>query len=469
MRRLRLLSALLAASSVVFSATPSAWAETLEGALAKAYLNNPEINAERAAVRVADENIPIAKSGQRPQIEASADIGFQNTVALTAPQTNFLTGKKARQRIVNETYPGSVGISVQQNLFDGFRTSNRVRAAESGVLAAREQLRNTEQNVLLDAVTAYMNVLRDTAILNLRRNNIEVISEQLRQTRDRFKVGEVTRTDVAQSQSRLEFAKANAAGAEAQLRSSLSDYVRVVGDEPRKLAPVKPLEKLLPKSKKSAHNIGQAEHPAILGALHGVDSQFLSVRIAEADLFPRLDVEASAVNSMDRNGLNTFANTVSVSARLTIPIYSGGLDYAQIRQEKERLGESRLQADVSRDRVRAAVAASWGQVEASKLQVRAAQAQVDAAESALSGVREEAKVGQRTTLDVLNAQQELLDSRVNLIIAQRDRVLASYNLLSAVGRMNTRVLRVKTPVYRPEVHYKQVKDKWFGLRTPSGD
>jgi outer membrane protein len=337
------------------------------------------------------------------------------------------------------------------------------------VLAAREQLRNTEQNILLDAVTAYMNVLRDTAILNLRRNNIDVIAEQLRQTRDRFKVGEVTRTDVAQSESRLAFARANAAGAEAQLRSSLADYTKVIGDEPKKLAPVKPLERLLPKSRKTALGIAQGEHPAILGALHGVDSQFLSVRIAEADLFPRLDVEAAATNTMDRSGLNTFANNVSVSARLTIPIYAGGQDYAQIRQEKERLGESRLQADVSRDRVRAAVAASWGQVEASKLQVKAAQAQVEAAESALSGVREEAKVGQRTTLDVLNAQQELLDARVNLIIAQRDRVLATYNLLSSVGRLNLRVLRIKSPTYRPEVHYEQVKDKWFGLRTPSGD
>ncbi len=450
---------------------PRAFAETLEGALAKAYMNNPELNAQRAGVRVSDENVPLARTGQRPNVSLSLDQGYDYTDFLTAPRPGIVGGKLVNQRTrtKTDTYPAGVALSVRQNLFDGFKTENRVRAADSQVLAAREELRNTEQNVLLDAVVAYLNVLRDTAILNLRRNNTEVIGEQLRQTRDRFKVGEVTRTDVAQSQSRLAFAQAQVSASEAQLKGSLATYVQVIGDEPRKLAAARPVEKMLPRSRGSAITISQAEHPAITGALHGVDIQSLTVRVAEADLYPSLDIQATASNRRDVQGANTFATNFELVGRLTIPIYSGGGDYAQIRQEKERLGQTRFQADVSRDRVRAAVAASWGQLESSRLQIKASQAQVDAAESALSGVREEAKVGQRTTLDVLNAQQEVLDARVNLIISQRDRVVASYNLLASIGRLNSRILRLKVPQYRPEIHYDQVKDKWFGLRTPSGE
>jgi outer membrane protein len=436
----------------------TAQAETLMGALTKAYLNNPELNAGRAGVRVTDENIPIARAGKLPRVSMTIDQGIQVT------DTRNFQGRP------EGTLPGAITLNAQQNLFDGYRTDNRLRAADSQVLASREELRNTEQNVLLDAVAAYLNVLRDTAILNLRTNNIDVIEEQLRQTRDRFKVGEVTRTDVAQSESRLAFAQAQAASSEAQLKSSLASYVQVIGSEPKKLGAAKPVEKMLPRNRKTALSIASSEHPAITGALHGVDVQSLSVRIAEADLYPSLDLQASAAYRAQDIGVgSTYRTDLQIVGRLTIPIFTGGGDYAQIRQEKERLGQSRLQADISRDRVRAAVAASWGQLESSRAQIKAAQAQVDAAESALSGVREEAKVGQRTTLDVLNAQQEVLDARVNLIISQRDRVVASYNVLASIGRLNARVLGLKVKQYRPEVHYEQVKDKLFGVRTPSGE
>jgi outer membrane protein len=456
-KRLRIVAGYTALSMATAVLATPVHGETLVGALTKAYMNNPELNAERAGVRIADENVPLARAGQRPNLQLSLDQGLDYTDIMSPDQGTRQTG------------PGGATLSASQNLFDGFRTKNRVRAADSQVLAAREQLRNTEQNVLLDAVASYLNVLRDTAILNLRRNNIEVIDEQLRQTKDRFKVGEVTRTDVAQSESRLAFAEAEMAASEAQLKASLATYTQVIGDQPKKLSAAKPLEKILPKSKSSALAIARSEHPAISGALHGVDVQSLSVRIAEADLYPSLDLQTSASRRWNDQQQGTDTSNFQIVGRLTIPIYSGGADYAQIRQEKERLGQSRLQADVSRDRVKAAVAASWGQLESSRAQIRAAQAQVEAAESALSGVREEAKVGQRTTLDVLNAQQEVLDARVNLIISQRDRVVASYNVLASVGRLNARVLGLKVKRHNPEVHYDQVKDKWFGTRTPAGE
>jgi outer membrane protein len=455
---------LIAACASLLAAHGPLAAESLEAALAKAYVNNPEINAERAAVRVTDEFLPQAKAGQRPRVSATADMGFELSNLNAPPQF----GSRRREEEVT-TFPRGYGLQIDQNVWDNGRTRSQTRAVESQILAAREQLRNTEQNVLLDATVAFLNVQRDTAILNLRRNNIEVLEEQLRQTRDRFRVGEVTRTDVAQSEARLAQAQAEASGAEAQLKSSIATYIQVVGVEPKKLQPTKPIDRLLPKTRERANEIAQGEHPAIIGALHGVDAQLLAVRIAESDLLPRVDLQARYDQRWDAQQPDTRTESWSLTARLTVPIYSGGADHAQVRQEKERVGEQRLRADVSRDRVRAAVSSSWGQVEASKVQIEAARAQVAAAEAALSGVREEARVGQRTTLDVLNAQQELLDARVNLIVAQRDRIVATYNLLASIGRLSTRTLKLKVEPYEPDVHFNQVKDKWFGLRTPTGD
>jgi outer membrane protein len=310
--------------------------------------------------------------------------------------------------------------------------------------------------------------LRDTAILDLQRNNVEVIDEQLRQTRDRFNVGEVTRTDVAQAESRLAASRSQASLAEANLRTSIAQYRQVVGVEPRQLAPGRPLDRLLPRNVESALKIAFGEHPAIKAAQHGVDVAELQVKIEQGALAPQVGVRGSVTQRYDSqiSGDNVLA--ASVVAQLTVPIYEGGQAYASTRQAKETVGQRRLEADSIRDQVRAAVISSWGQLEAARAQIQAAQAQVDAAETALNGVREEARVGQRTTLDVLNAQQELLNARVNLITAQRDRVVASYAVVQATGRLNSRALGLAVNHYSPKIHYDQVKDLWGGLMTPDG-
>jgi outer membrane protein len=313
-----------------------------------------------------------------------------------------------------------------------------------------------------------MNVLRDTAILNLQRNNVEVLQEQLRQTQDRFNVGEVTRTDVAQAESRLAGAQSQVSLAEANLRTSIAVYRQVIGVEPRQLAPGRPLDRLVPPSLDSALKIGLNEHPAILAALHGVDAAELAVKIAEGELAPQLGVSGSVAKRFDVRQPGDEAITASVVAQLVVPIYEGGRVYAITRQSKETAGQRRLEADSARDQVRAAVISSWGQLEAARAQVVAAQAQIAAAETALNGVREEARVGQRTTLDVLNAQQELLNARVNLITAQRDRVVASYSVVQSTGRLNSRSLALAVAHYSPKVHFDQVKDLWAGLTTPDG-
>ncbi|MDF2974641.1 MAG: channel protein TolC, partial [Microvirga sp.] len=252
-------------------------AETLESALARAYGNNPELNAQRAGVRVRDEDVAQAKSGYRPRINGTADIGRTFTEADTGrPSTPFGGGSS-----ISRSTPRGFGVEINQSIFDGFQTSNRVRAAESGVLGSREQLNTTEQNVLLDAATAYMDVLRDTAILDLQRNNVEVIDEQLRQTRDRFNVGEVTRTDVAQAEARLAASRSEASLAEANLRNSIAVYRQVVGVEPQQLAPGRPLDRLTPRSVDAAIKAALNEHPAIKARQHAVDVAELQVKVAQ--------------------------------------------------------------------------------------------------------------------------------------------------------------------------------------------
>ncbi|MBF9234099.1 TolC family outer membrane protein [Microvirga alba] len=442
-------------SVAVLVGATAASAETLEGALAKAYGNNPSLNAQRANVRSTDENVARAKSGYRPSVNATADAG---------PSYADYSGSKS----VKSLFGRGAGIQIDQSLFNGFRTTNSVRQAESSVLGSRETLNNTEQNTLFNSASAYMNVLRDTAILDLQRNNVEVIDEQLRQTRDRFNVGEVTRTDVAQAESRLALARSQASAAEATLRTSIAQYRQVIGVEPRQLAPGRPLDKILPKTVDSALKVALDEHPAIKASLHGVDVAELQVKIEEGALAPSLGLRGTVSQRYDSQIVGDKLFSASAVAQLTVPIYDGGTAYASTRQAKETVGQRQLEADSIRDQVRAAVVSSWGQLEAARAQIIAAQAQVDASETALNGVREEARVGQRTTLDVLNAQQELLSARVNLITAQRDRVVASYAVVQAMGRLSSRNLGLAVNHYTPTIHYDQVKDLWGGLTTPDG-
>jgi outer membrane protein len=430
----------------------------MDRALRRAYLANPTLNAQRAQVRATDENVPIAKSGQRPKVTGTADIGFSEISSHNDNGPGNHTSLK----------PGGIGVTLSQNLFDGFRTRNSTRAAESQVFGARETLRNTEQNTLLQGATDYMNVLRDSAVLSLQRNNVEVLQEQLRQTKDRFAVGEVTRTDVAQAEAALAGGQSQVSQAESNLKTSIAAYRRDIGDEPKSLAPGRSIEYLLPKTLDLAVATSQAQHPAINASMHGVDSAELLVKVQEGALFPTLGAQASLTKRYDTLIPGDIRSTAAIAAQLSVPIYEGGEFYARTRQAKETAGQARINVDVTRDQVRAAVVSAWGALEAAKAQIIATQAQVNANEIALNGVREEAKVGQRTTLDVLNAQQALLNSRVLLITAQRDRVVASYSLLSAVGMLSARVLGLKVDEYDAKVHYQQVKDKWIGLRTPDG-
>lgn len=434
-------------------------AETISGALARAYVNSPDLNSQRANTRAIDENVPKATAGFRPTAAYTQLLGYQNTVENLpgAPGSTY------------NAFPRTEQLQVTENLYNGNRTVNGVRQAESQVDAAREQLRLDELNLLNNAATYYMNVLRDTAILDLDRNNVQVLEQQLKQTQDRFQVGEVTRTDVANSQSALATGRATAFQAQSNLQNSIANYRQYVGVDPHNLEPARPLESLVPRSLNMAIAIAMSEHPAIQSALHNVDVAEYAIKLAEGALLPTLGVTGTVQQANDYQGIpNERLFTGAVTAQLTVPLYDGGATYADIRQAKEQFGQARLQADLARDQVRAQLVSAWGVWESARAVIQAQQSAVNAATIALTGTREEALVGQLTTLDVLNAQQALLNARVNLVSAQHDRVVGSYNVLAAIGRLSATALGLRVTRYDPTVHFDQVKHKWAGVNTPDG-
>ncbi len=438
----------------------------------KAYLNNPSLNSQRAAVRATDENVPQALSGYRPRVSIVATGGEQSLSATTRVTGAAVPPGSPAAYFTQSGYnaPFSTGATITQTLFNGFQTANRTRQAESQVLAARATLRLTEQTVLLSAVTAYMNLLRDTAILDLQRRNVEVLQEQLRQTRDRFNVGEVTRTDVAQAESSLAAGRSQVLLAQANYTASVATYRQVIGTAPGSLSAGTPVDRYSPHTLPGAVGVGIATNPSVTTAEYNVDVALRQVKVAEGALYPTVSVQGNVTKNYEQVGSLNIPESYSASllGTLSVPIYQGGAEYSLIRQAKETLGQRRIDLDTAREQVRQNVVQSWGQLDAAKANIEATQAQVQASEIALNGIREEARVGQRTTFDVLTAQQNLVNARVALVTAQRDRVVASYTLLASVGRLSPQVLVLRVPIYQPQVHYRQVRDSWAGVRTPDG-
>jgi outer membrane protein len=465
-----ILRSLSVALLISVSLSLPASAESIKGALAKAYENNSSLNSARAGVRIQDEGVAIAKSGYRPTIVGEGGLRYESKIDRVGGDTFFTERGK-------NTTTGSFGISISQNLFDGFRTKNSVAQAELQVLAEREVLRNTEQNTLFDAASAYLDVIRDRKIAAYRKSNLSFLKEQVRAANARFEVGEGTRTDVAQAKAGQSQAVAQLNAADAQVKSSEATYLKVVGSDAGKLEAASPLQKLLPKSLESAMEAALSEHPAIRGRYYAVDANQFGVKVAEGALLPTVSAQAGISRTAFLVDSSNFAgptesrgteDSASVGLNLKVPIYSGGRTSAEIRQQKERLGQARIDTDVAIDQVRSIVTSSWTQLTASYAAVAANKQLVSAAQLALDGVVEERKVGQRTTLDVLNAQKDVTNARISLADAERNVVVGSYAVLSAIGRLNVGRLGLGVAEHKPEEHYKAVKDKWFGLRTPDG-
>lgn len=459
---------------VVCVLSAGAHAETLNGALLRAYSASPALNSSRAGLRALDESVPQAKAGMRPRVSVTSSIGVQDNRSVTrqideAIANPQFTRDYTKSIQVGQSVPRAASLMVEQPLFDGFKTQNATRAAETGVFAGRERLRLVEQRLLFDATSAYMNVLRDTATLALEQNNVSVLREQLRQTRERYEYGQITLTDVAQAEARLAGGESLVGAARAALDASIGVYRRVIGAEPKKLAAAPSVDALLPKTRDDAERIALSEHPVILAALHDADAADLDIKVIEADFMPKLSLVGNVFSQTDTSGIYNRNIGATLGARLNMPLYEGGLTSSQTRQAKDVAGQRRLDADVARADVLSLLRANWGALQAAKTQISAAQKQIAAAERALYGVREEAKAGQRTTLDILNAQLELLNARIGLLAAQRERVVASYAVLAAMGRLSVERLGLgMADRYDPSIHFDQVNDLWGDPRTPDG-
>jgi len=465
-RRLRAWSVAGLASAALASFGPAVHAETLEQALSDAYLLNPVLNAERARLRAIDEQVAVAKSGLRPSVSGSADTSYTNQNSNTSSPSAlaFGAGGLASDGV---NHPRGYAVQLQQPLFEGFQNLNAVRQAKAEVQAQREALRGVEQTVLLDAATAYVNVVRDKAVVRLRENDVRVLSEQLRATRDRFEVGEVTRTDVAQAEARRSEAVATLSVAQANLKTSRAAYEQVIGHPPGDLQTPPSIRHLLPHSLDQAMTLGDGENPVILTAVYNEEASLYAVEQIMGELLPEVSLEAQYEKRFNQSSFIQEIETTTVTGRLNVPFYQGGGVSARVRQAKETNNQLKREVEDARLRVHADVIANWGILQSSGPTIRSAESAVSANKIALTGVREEEKVGQRTTLDVLDAQRELLNSQIGLVSALRDRVVAEYSLYAAVGRMDAQTLGLSVPYYDPLEHYDIVKNKWFGLRPPA--
>ncbi len=451
-----------AAAAVAMTATMGvgsgpALAETLRQALSSAYKYNPQLDAQRAQLRANDEDIARANAGYRPKINATADVAFQNT--------------NVRPDSVSEgvTHPKGYDVTLNQPIFQGFRVLNGVREAEGLVRAAREQLRIVEQAVLLQAATSYMDVVRDQAIVRLRENNVNVLSKELKATQDRFAVGEVTRTDVAQAQARRALAVSQLDLARANLKANRAVFERVVGHPPSNLVTPSTPDKYLPKSQEEAQAVAGREAPALVQSMYNEQAARATVDKVWGELLPSVNVQATYSNDYNTSRTTDQSENTQVRAQLSVPIYEGGEVRARVRQAKH-LHVSRLQQiEQFRAEAQATAVSAWSRLQASKAQLQSDQVAVQAGRTALQGVREEERVGQRTVLDVLNAEQELVNAEVQLATTQRDVIVNSYALLQAVGRLNAQELGLTSAVYDPDVHYHEVRRKWFGISITHAD
>ncbi|MGE4322022.1 MAG: TolC family outer membrane protein [Sphingobium sp.] len=439
--------AVVALLSVSALSGGTADAETLQGALAKAYRSNPTLTGARAGQRAADEEVPIQKAAGRPDIGASAQ--FQELIV--RPSNSFLTP----HRSVNLT--GAINVPI----YSGGAVRNSVKAAETRVEAGQANLRGTEASIFAQVVAAYMDVIRDGAIVSLNRANVRVLEVNLQATNDRFEVGDVTRTDVAQSQSRLALARSDLQTAEANLIASRENYIALVGEAPDGLEPPPALPGL-PATPDAAVQVALADNPDILASRKARDAARYDVRVARAGTSPTLSGFTQG-SYTDYLTSDISANKqVAVGATLPVPFYQGGRPAAQVRQSQARESQA-LEQEIEVERgVISQTRAAYASWQASLQTIQSSQTAVDAASLSLEGVRAENSVGSRTILDILNAEQEALIARVELVSARRNAYVAGFSLLAAMGHAEADDLGLESgALYDPMVNYERVKGKWW--------
>lgn len=428
-------------------------AQTLDEALVQTYQSNPTLSAARAQLRATNERVPQALSGWRPTVEATGSGG--KAIDDDVRPTSDSDGRS----------PASADLTVTQPIYRGGRTVAGTERAENEVLAQRARLADTEQNVLLSAVTAYANVWRDQSVLELNINNEQVLGRQLEATRDRFDVGELTRTDVAQSESRLSSAIADRIGAEGNLTVSRAAYENIVGSRPGQLEQP-PLPLGLPESRAAIMEMAEAANPSVLATSYDELAAQRSIREVEGELLPSVELQGSVGYQHERTSRTSEGSSAEILAVVRVPLYQQGQVSSRVREAKQVASQRRLLVREAIRQAREDAISAWERLLTARAQIAAFEESARANGIALEGVRQESAVGARTVLDVLDAEQELLDAQVSLVSAQRDAIVASFEVLSAIGRMTAADLGLGTEVYDAEVDYREVREKWFGLQAP---
>ncbi len=442
----------LVLSVTVLLAAP-AGAQTLEQAMASAYRTNTGLLAQRAALRATDENVPQALSGWRPQVNLGTFVGVG---ADSVQQDGGFSPNNSGLRV-----PRQVQLSVTQPVYRGGRTVAGTSQAENQVLSGRATLAQTEQQVFLDTVTAYANVLTFAAVLELNQNNVQVLTRQFEAARDRFQVGEVTRTDVAQAEGRVAGARADVIQSQGNLENARTNFLRVVGERPVRLTAVR-LPQNLPTSQEQAAALSEG-HPRVVSAQYNEAAARDNVRLILGELLPNVQLQGTLSHAYETNTPGRNVDAGQLLLNLTTPLYSGGAVEARVRQARQIANQRRIEVEDARRVAREQAAQQYIALVTARARVRAILTQIRALEIALDGVEQEARVGSRTTLDVLDAEQELLNGKVSLVQTQQSEIFASYQLAAAVGRLTASDLRLPVDLYDPTQYYNANRTRWFGF------
>ncbi len=424
---------------------------TLSDAMALAYQANPALGAARARLRATDENVAAAESGFRPSLDVVGRAGqaYQNPPIVTGGDKNL--------------YPHDAGLQFSQPIFRGFRTTAGIRAAEADVAAGQAALAGAEQDLLLGVGTAYLDVLLGQATLDLQRRNEDVLREQLAATQGRFGVGEVTKTDISQAEARLQRAGAGRVAAEGALTAYRATFARLVGDMPGNLAD----PALEPEATWTLNDsVAQAEskNPDVIAASFGRDAAKERLTVAKGSLLPEVKLVGTASRGWQESAMVTGRqDSGTLMAEVTIPLYRSGADYAAARAARENITGQRLLMEEARNRAHERAVSAWAALTAARAAIEAEKAEVQSTDLALHGVREEAKVGTRTTLDILNAEQEALDAKVRLAKAKRDQGVAILSLRAAMGSLTADALNLSGAKYDARQHLDETRGRWIGL------
>mgnify|MGYP001288506229 CR=1 FL=1 len=445
--RIKLLVIFILLSSTTFY-VKNIYGQSLEESLVAAYKNNPLLKSQRASLRATDEQIPQALSGFRPSLTLS-----------TSASVNHVQGKSTGS---TDTKPRSLSLSLSQPLYRGGRTTNTIKQAEANIIAARARINQSEQSILQSVIRIYMDVLRDTAVVELNLSNEERLKKQAQATRDRFDVGEVTRTDVAQAEARLSRVISERVAAEGSLGVSKATFIRITGIEAKSLTRVPPIS-FIPSSVDEAISLALEKNPALIQALSVQRAAIASIEIAKSSMRPTVTINGSLTTAYDSSSFNYITETAQVSTSLSVPIFQGGTLSSQVRQAKQLASQRKLELEQQRQTIIEGVTSAWTALQSASDRIRSNIVQVEAAEIALDGVIQEAEVGARTTLDVLDAEQELLDAQVALVRAERDEFVAAFDLRLAIGTLSAEELGLPTTLYDPNKNYNLVKNKLFGV------